>query len=254
MHYCGWQAEVTVIGFQPQGMIGLDRIDAGVLQFIGLQLRGETDPAALLIFLDHQAAAFLGHRLHGHRELVTAIATQRSQHLAGEHCEWMRSNGGSPSVRSPSVIASAASTGRPSIETSRSNPIALNIPHLVGIRAGALRQSEPVGSVCAISVAFVLNLGQGLQDFSCEAFKRLDMGKPNHAGRFWLGSPVSAVPQQLRDPAMPASKQQALAPDIGIIAPAEKGSYPYPGQSRMPDECPPRRPRASVPGIRRGTE
>jgi len=28
-------------------MIGLDRIDAGVLQFIGLQLRGETDPAAL---------------------------------------------------------------------------------------------------------------------------------------------------------------------------------------------------------------
>src|SRR5713226_6906449 len=59
-----------------------------------------------------------------------------------KHCEWIRSNG-TPSVRSPMTIASAVSTRGVPFDTSRSNPTASNIPHLVGMRADAIRQSGP---------------------------------------------------------------------------------------------------------------
>src|ERR1700692_1147647 len=60
-----------------------------------------------------------------------------------KHCEWMRSNG-MPSVGSPMTIASAVSSRRVPFDTSRSKPMASNIPHLVGMRADAMRHSGPV--------------------------------------------------------------------------------------------------------------
>src|SRR6266436_8841563 len=59
-----------------------------------------------------------------------------------KHCEWIRSNG-TPSVGSPMTIASADSTRRVPFDTSRSYPMASNIPHLVGMWVDATRQSGP---------------------------------------------------------------------------------------------------------------
>ena len=41
-------------------------------------------PATLLIFVNHQAAPFVGDRLYGHCKLVAAIATQRPEYLSRE--------------------------------------------------------------------------------------------------------------------------------------------------------------------------
>src|SRR5947208_440666 len=69
-----------------------------------------------------------------------------------KHCEWIRSNG-TPSFGSPMTIASADSTRRVPFDTSRSYPMASNIPHLVGMRVDATRQSSPV---CAALIVFAL--------------------------------------------------------------------------------------------------
>src|SRR2546421_2968716 len=127
-------------------MIGLDGIEACVLQLVSLQLRHQADAAALLIFVDHESAAFFGDGLHRH-------LAQRSDPNTSpvKHCEWMRSNG-APSVGSPRTSASAVSTRWLSFETSRSNPMASNMPHLVGIRVETTRQSI---SACAAALMFV---------------------------------------------------------------------------------------------------
>ena len=147
----GRQAEIPAIGLEPQRVIGLDRVDAGILQLVSLQLCHQADAAALLIFVNHEPATFLGDRLHGHLELVVAVAAQRPEHLAGEalrmdaqqrhafgqFAEDDRERGFNPSVP---------------FETSRSNPMASNIPHLVGMRVDAIRQSMPVCAVLIVSV------------------------------------------------------------------------------------------------------
>src|SRR6185312_10193392 len=71
-----------------------------------------------------------------------------------KHCEWIRSNG-IPWVRSPMTIASAVSTRRVPF-ASRSNPMALNMPHLVGMRIDAMRRSALLG---AALIVFALVLG-----------------------------------------------------------------------------------------------
>src|SRR5277367_3404739 len=58
----------------------------------------------------------------------------------------MRSSGAS-SLRSPMTIASAVSTPGTSLAISRLNPMAWNMPHLVGMRAVATRQSVEVSGV-----------------------------------------------------------------------------------------------------------
>src|SRR6202030_4027383 len=78
------QAEVPAIGPEPKGMIGLNRIEADVLQFVCLQLGHQADAAALLILIDHESATFLGDGLHGHLQLVMAIATQRPEYFSGK--------------------------------------------------------------------------------------------------------------------------------------------------------------------------
>ena len=80
----GRQAEISAVGLEPEGMIRFDGVDADILQLVRLQLRHQADAATLLIFVDHQSAAFFGDRLHGHGKLIATIATQRAQRFAGE--------------------------------------------------------------------------------------------------------------------------------------------------------------------------
>src|SRR5262245_31940848 len=67
------------------------------------------------------------------------------------HCEWMRKSG-TPRRRSRSIRASAVSAVRPPVHTSRSNPIASNVPHRVGKRVEAIFHRGPV---CAVALALV---------------------------------------------------------------------------------------------------
>src|SRR4051812_15763403 len=78
------QVEVPAIGLKPEGMVGLNRIKAGILQLVGLQLRHQADAAALLILIDHEPATLFSDGLHGHFQLVVAITAQRPEHLSGE--------------------------------------------------------------------------------------------------------------------------------------------------------------------------
>jgi hypothetical protein len=50
---CGRQAAIPAIGLEAEDMIGLDGVDADILQLVGLQLRHQANAAALLMFVDH---------------------------------------------------------------------------------------------------------------------------------------------------------------------------------------------------------
>ena len=84
VQYRGRQAEIPAVGLEAQGVIGLDGVDAGILQLVSLQLCHQANAAALLIFVDHETTTFRGDGLHGQFELIVAVATQRPEHLAGE--------------------------------------------------------------------------------------------------------------------------------------------------------------------------
>src|SRR3954454_18399974 len=77
----GRQSKISAVGLEPESMIGLDRIDTGILQLVSLQLRHQADASAFLILIDHGPAAFFGDGLHGHFQLVVAITAQRPEHL-----------------------------------------------------------------------------------------------------------------------------------------------------------------------------
>ena len=76
MQDCGRQVKIPAVGFELQGMIGRDRIKAGVLERVGLQLRHQADAAALLKFIDDECAAFIGNGLHGYLQLIFAVTAQ----------------------------------------------------------------------------------------------------------------------------------------------------------------------------------
>ena len=69
---------------KPKRLIGFDRVEPGVLQRVGLELRHQADAAPFLMFIDHQAASFLGDGSHGDLQLVAAVAAKRPEHFAGE--------------------------------------------------------------------------------------------------------------------------------------------------------------------------
>ena len=50
--------KVLQSAMSPSASIGLDGIEAGVLQRVGLQLRHQPDAAPFLMFIDHEAASF----------------------------------------------------------------------------------------------------------------------------------------------------------------------------------------------------
>jgi hypothetical protein len=65
-------------------MVGLDRIKAGILQFVRLQFRHQADAAALLVLVHHEPTTFFSDSLHGHFQLVVAISAQRPEYFSRE--------------------------------------------------------------------------------------------------------------------------------------------------------------------------
>src|SRR5262249_43830015 len=93
------------------------------------------------------------------------------------HCEWTRSSGAAWR-RSPSVSTSAVSTVRPPVPTSRSYPLAWNVPHLLGKRVDAIRHSAPVCAFAPVLCSCVdirvdLMCWRRLDLFGCDGRLRL---------------------------------------------------------------------------------
>src|SRR5439155_8576009 len=78
------QREVPAVRLVAQCKIGIDGVEAGVLQGVGLELRHEADAATLLVFVNDDAAPFRGDRSNCNFQLVATVATQRPEHFSGE--------------------------------------------------------------------------------------------------------------------------------------------------------------------------
>jgi hypothetical protein len=137
------RGQAEEIGREPQGVIGLNRIKASILQFVCLQLCHQANAAAFLILINHQPATFFGDGLHGHFQLIATVATQRAEHFSGKA---LRMN--SQQRNSTSQIAhderERCLSFSSAIGDMHSKPMASNIPHSVGMRVDAIRQSAPV--------------------------------------------------------------------------------------------------------------
>ncbi len=65
-------------------MIGLDRVHAGVLQCVSLDLLGQANATSLLRQVNQHSVFFAGDHLQSKIQLVAAIATQRAQQVTGK--------------------------------------------------------------------------------------------------------------------------------------------------------------------------
>ena len=64
--------------------VGLEGVEAVVLQLVGPDLLGDADAAAFLAHVEDQAEVIGGDAVEGELELVAAVAAQRAEHVAGE--------------------------------------------------------------------------------------------------------------------------------------------------------------------------
>ena len=84
--------------------VGFDRIEALILQFVGLKFGHETDAAAFLIFVEQDSGACIGDCRKGKFELLAAIASERVEDVASEalrvdaYDRWLRSGPGGNDV------------------------------------------------------------------------------------------------------------------------------------------------------------
>ena len=75
---------IALIRFEAEPLVGLDRVEALVLELVRANLVREPDAAAFLIQIQQDAAAFLGDPLHGRIELGAAVTADRVQSVAGQ--------------------------------------------------------------------------------------------------------------------------------------------------------------------------
>src|ERR1051325_1800476 len=66
--------------------VGIDSVEALVLQRIGAHLVGEPETAAFLLEIEDDAAALFVEALGGETQLVAAVAPARSEHVPRETC------------------------------------------------------------------------------------------------------------------------------------------------------------------------
>ena len=78
------KAEIPAIGFITQSLIRRDSIKTPILKSISLQLGHEAYAAPFLSFIDQKSTALFRDCRQSPIQLLTAIATQRPQHVAGE--------------------------------------------------------------------------------------------------------------------------------------------------------------------------
>ena len=73
-----------MIGFEAQSVIGLDRVVAGILKFVGEQLVHQADAAAFLKLINQNAGAVLGNLLQRKVQLIAAVAAAGAENIAGQ--------------------------------------------------------------------------------------------------------------------------------------------------------------------------
>ncbi len=78
----GGDVEIALVGFPAEGAVGVDGVEAAVLQGIGAELVDEADAAALLGKVHDGPGALGGHAGDGALQLRAAIASQRAQEVA----------------------------------------------------------------------------------------------------------------------------------------------------------------------------
>src|SRR6266496_1505141 len=76
------QCKLPVIGLEPQPFVGLDRVQAGILQFISLQLGHQSNPAPLLLLIDQDSCTLARNHRKRQLELLSAIAAQRTKNIS----------------------------------------------------------------------------------------------------------------------------------------------------------------------------
>ncbi len=75
---------MPLVGLEAQSLIGVDGVEALVLEAIGSQLVDQADAAALLRQIEQHAAARFFDGVDGAAQLLAAIAFERAQEVAGE--------------------------------------------------------------------------------------------------------------------------------------------------------------------------
>src|SRR3954468_11314817 len=75
---------VALVGLEPEALVGLDGVEALVLQLVGADLVGQADAAPLLVEVEEHAAAFGGDPCHRGVELRAAVAPRRVEDVPGQ--------------------------------------------------------------------------------------------------------------------------------------------------------------------------
>src|SRR5580704_3390068 len=75
---------VAQIGWEPEFRVGLNGVEALFLQFVGVNFRSETDAAAFLSHVNKHAVAFLGNLPQRRVQLISAVASARTEHVASK--------------------------------------------------------------------------------------------------------------------------------------------------------------------------
>ena len=78
------QRKVPTIRQVPKRVISVHRVEPVILESVGSQLRHETDSAAFLVFINHQAGSLVRNRVHRQVELLRTVAAERTECLSGE--------------------------------------------------------------------------------------------------------------------------------------------------------------------------
>ncbi len=84
VQHVGGDAVVALVVAEAQGLVGLDGVEAVVLQLVGADLVGQADAAALLAQVEQDAVRHRRELAQGGLQLVAAVAAQRADDVAGE--------------------------------------------------------------------------------------------------------------------------------------------------------------------------
>jgi hypothetical protein len=78
------KSKLSVIGLKAEAFVGLNRVQAGILQFVGLQFCHQANAAAFLLFVDQDSRACLTNHGKSHFKLLPAVASQGVEDVAGQ--------------------------------------------------------------------------------------------------------------------------------------------------------------------------
>src|SRR5882724_2102423 len=80
----GRKAKIPMVGVEAECMIRCNRVEALVLQAVGLKLCHQSDAPPLLMLIDQKTASVLANGPHREFQLISTVAAKRSKHVARE--------------------------------------------------------------------------------------------------------------------------------------------------------------------------